>query len=215
MQSLFVLLRITIFEKGFPSLLSPTKTLFSAKYHMYQNEKFTTSPDAQPMTKFHICPKTKSTPLPAKPAEHPYPARLNRKFRHPASPAKGFRILPQAGKFPYFDLFPRPRILIPHRPTSTFIPPYPSGSSDIPPHPPKVSVFFPKPASSRISTCSPDRGSSFRTARPAPLFHLTRQEVPTSRLTRQRFPHSSPTKQVPVFRSGPKFPDCKKNTSIL
>ncbi len=150
MQSLFVLLRITIFEKGFPSLLSPTKTLFSAKYHMYQNEKFTTSPDAQPMTKFHICPKTKSTPLPAKPAEHPYPARLNRKFRHPASPAKGFRILPQAGKFPYFDLFPRPRILIPHRPTSTFIPPYPSGSSDIPPHPPKVSAFFPNQTGSRI-----------------------------------------------------------------
>ena len=68
---------------------------------MYQNEKFTTSPDAQPMTKFHICPKTKSTPLPAKPAEHPYPARLNRKFRHPASPAKGFRILPQPNRFPY------------------------------------------------------------------------------------------------------------------
>jgi|GEM_PF-3869218 len=101
MQSLFVLLRITIFEKGFPSLLPPTKTLFSAKYHMYQNEKFTTSPDAQPMTKFHICPKTKSTPLPAKPAEHPYPARLNRKFRHPASPAKGFRILPRPSRFPY------------------------------------------------------------------------------------------------------------------
>ena len=80
----------------------------------------------------------------------PYPARLNRKFRHPASPAKGFRILPQAGKFPYFDLFPRPRILIPHRPTSTFIPPYPSGSSDIPPHPPKVSAFFPDQAGSLI-----------------------------------------------------------------
>ena len=111
---------------------------------MYQNEKFTTSPDAQPMTKFHICPKVKSTKMPCRP------------------------------------------------------------------NPPKVSAFFPKPASSRISTCSPDRGSSFRTARPAPLFHLTRQEVPTSRLTRQRFPHSSPTKQVPLFRSGPKFPDCKK-----
>ena len=97
----------------------------------------------------HI-PKTKSTPLPAKPAERPYPARLNRKFRHPASPAKGFRILPQAGKFPYFDLFPRPRILIPHRPTSTFIPPYPSGSSDIPPHPPKVSAFFPDQTGSHI-----------------------------------------------------------------
>jgi|GEM_PF-2508259 len=97
----------------------------------------------------------------------------------------------------------------PNRPSAR-IPPALTGSSDIPPHPPKVSAFFPKPASSRISTCSPDRGSSFRTARPAPLFHLTRQEVPTSRLTRQRFPHSSPTKQVPLFRSGPKFPDCKK-----
>lgn len=88
MQSLFVLLRITIFEKGFPSLLPPTKTLFSAKYHMYQNEKFTTSPDAQPMTKFHICPKTKSTPLPAKPAERPYPASPGQRS-------------PYSGRFPY------------------------------------------------------------------------------------------------------------------
>ena len=110
------------------------------------------------MIKFHICPKTKSTPLPGKPAD--------------------FRIRPAL-----------------------------TGSSDIPPHPPKVSAFFPKPASSRISTCSPDRGSSFHTARPAPLFHLTRQEVPTSRLTCQRFPHSSPSRQVPVFRLVPPTED--------
>ena len=55
---------------------------------MYQNEKFTTSPDAQPMIKFHICPKIKSTPLPAKPAERPYPASPGQRS-------------PYSGRFPY------------------------------------------------------------------------------------------------------------------
>ena len=187
MQLLFVLLRITIFEKGFPSLLPPTKTSFSAKYHMYQNEKFTTSPDAQPMTKFHICPKIKSTPLPAKPAERPYPAspgqrspysgrfpypaRLNRKFRHPASPAKGFRILPQAGKFPYFDLFPRPRILIPHRPTEHLYSTLPVRKFRHPASPAKGFRILPRP--NRFPYSAP--AQNFRIAKKHP--HPLRMEV--------------------------------------
>ena len=158
MQSLFVLLRITIFRKTFISPLANENFVFSKQIP-------------------HVTIKMKIHRISKRTTDDKIPHMPQNKINTPAG---------QTGRAPVSRL------------TRS-----------------KVSVFFPKPASSRISTCSPDRGSSFHTARPAPLFHLTRQEVPTSRLTRQRFPHSSPTKQVPVFRSGPKFPDCKKNTSIL
>ena len=162
MQSLFVLLRITIFRKTFISPLANENFVFSKQIpHVTIKMKIHRISRRTTDDKISHMPQNKINTPAGQTGRFPYPARLNRKFRHPASPAKGFRIFSQAGKFPYFDLFP-------------------------------------------------DRGSSFRTAQPVPLFHLTRQEVPTSRLTRQRFPHSSPTKQVPVFRSGPKFPDCKK-----
>ena len=150
MQSLFVLLRITIFRKTFISPLANENFVFSKqiphvtiKMKIHRISKRTTDDKIPHMPQNKIPPAGITD-------RFQYPARLNQKFRHPTSPAKGFRIFSQAGKFPYFDLFPRPRILIPHRPTSTFIPPYPSGSSDIPPHPPKVSAFFPNQTGSRI-----------------------------------------------------------------
>ncbi|GEM_PF-3894724 len=141
MQSLFVLLRITIFRKTFISPLANENFVFSKQIphvtikmkihriskrttddkipHMPQNkintpagqtgrapvsrltrQRFPYFFPSRQVPVFRLVPPTED-PHSAPPDQHLYSTLPVRKFRHPASPAKGFRILPQPNRFPY------------------------------------------------------------------------------------------------------------------
>ena len=102
MQSLFVLLRITIFRKTFISPLANENFVFSKQIpHVTIKMKIHRISRHITDDKIPHMPQNKINTPAGQTGRFPYPARLNRKFRHPASPAKGFRILPRPSRFPY------------------------------------------------------------------------------------------------------------------